>query len=135
MDAVLDREARFRVSRDHAWPVRSDLEKPRRFGVQTVLHEQEWGMRVEVRGRIQPETAFLTELRVLDALPIERRRPLDGGNPDALVEGVRSGPTQPSTEAHPRRLFEKMEGRVPEPARLARVCVREADELGACYPS
>lgn len=135
MDAVLVREVRFVASHHYRLPGRAPAESRASFGDQAAPHEHHWRVRVEVAGRIDPDTGFVVDLEALDTLLEE----VVGGWRDAdlneRIPEVRNGAMQPSTEALARWTYERLASRMPAALRLARVHVWESDELGAYYPA
>jgi 6-pyruvoyl-tetrahydropterin synthase len=85
-----------------------------------------------VRGPIDAH-GFVVDLVALDGLLQSVIGPLDGADLNRAIPGMAEGVVQPSTEAVARRLWDQLAGRVPRPARLARVRVAESDALAAEY--
>lgn len=135
MDAALLREVRFRASHHYSWPDRSPEENRALFGDQVAPHEHEWRLRVEVRGAIDPNTGFVTDLAALD----EALEGLIGswrdGDLNERIPEVREGRMQPSTEALARWLYDRLTPEIRGPGRLALVEVWESARVGARYPA
>lgn len=133
-DTRLIRRVRFRATHHYGRPGASSEENRRRFGEQSVPHEHDWCVEVQVVGPVDPGTGWLLDLRDLDGTLDRLMRGWDGGDLNALVAPVADGSIQPSTEALARWLFEELHGRVTPPARLVEVRVFESPDLGACFP-
>ena len=114
---------------------RSEAENRRLFGAQAEPHEHEWTVRVEVRGPVNPETGFVTDLTALDQLLATILRGWDGGDLNELVPEVREGRMQPSTESLARWMHGRLSAGIAAPAHVRRVHVWESPELGAFYPA
>lgn len=113
----------------------SDEENRQRFGAQAESHEHEWMVRVEVRGPMDPETGFVTDLAALDRLLGHLFRGWDGGDLNELIADVKDGRMQPSTESLARWIHDRVGGEIAPPARVERVHVWESPALGAYFPA
>lgn len=134
-DARLIRRMRFTAAHRYGAPGEPGPEDRARFGDQVEAHIHRWTLEVQVVGPVDPDTGWLTDLLALDEALSELTEGWDGGDLNALVPEVAAGRMQPSTENLARWLFEALEPRVPDPARLDQVRVFEGPDLGSAYPA
>jgi 6-pyruvoyltetrahydropterin/6-carboxytetrahydropterin synthase len=110
---------------------RSEKWNKERFGDQGRPHGHRYRLVVTVAGEPDPETSFLVDLGWLDGALRELVGPLEGTILNESVPSVRSGESQPSTEALALwfwgRLSATLDGRV----RLTRLQLWENGDLGA----
>ena len=131
----LIRRSRFRASHHYARADWSEEEDRRVFGDQVGSHGHDWMVEVHVKGPIDEETGFVTDLEALDAALAAVMAGWDGGDLNVVVPEVASGTMQPTTESLARWLHRHLEGTILLPARLVEVAVFESPDLGARYPA
>ena len=129
--ASLSRTARFRAAHRYYRSEWSAARNRQVFGEGTVPHEHEYGVEITVAGQPDPETGFLVDLAKLDEALEELLGPLRGSNLSESIPEVRAGAMTTSTESLARWFFERLQPRVPPPARLVRVRISESDTLAA----
>lgn len=134
-EARLIRRVRFRASHRYVVPGRSEEESGRRFGAQALPHEHDWTVEARVRGPIDADTGFVTDLAALDEALEALLGAWADGDLNERVPEVRSGEMSPSTESLARWIFQHLAPAVSPPARLERVAVFESPDLGAEYPA
>jgi 6-pyruvoyltetrahydropterin/6-carboxytetrahydropterin synthase len=133
--ARLIRTLRFRARHHYLRGDWSEAENRRVFGAQTEPHEHDWTVEVHVTGPIDADTGWVVDLGALDAALADITDGWNGGDLNVLVPDVAAGRVLPSTEGLARWLHGALGGRVPAPARLERVCVRESPDLASEYPA
>jgi len=133
--ARLIRRVRFRAAHRYRCAEWSDADNRRVFGVQAEAHEHDWVVEVHVSGPVDPRTGWAADLDSLDGALAELTAGWDGGDLNTLVPAVADGAMTPSTENLARWLFEALQGRVEEPARVVEVRVFESPDLGSAYPA
>lgn len=133
-EAALERTVRVRAKHHYHRPDWSEARNREVFGAVAEPHAHDYLVTITVRGALDAH-GFVVDLPRLDRAIAEEVAALDGGDLNVLVPEVRAGRLQPSTEALARWLWGRLEGRVPPPARLARVRVAESPELAAEYPA
>ena len=129
-EALLERTVRFRARHHYRRADWSEGRNREAFGAVADPHDHEYAVTVAVCGRLDAQ-GFVVDLAALDRLLAELLGPLHGGDLNALL--FPDGKVQPTTEALARWVWEGLVGRVPAPARLARVRVAESPELAAEY--
>ena len=129
-DAEFERTVRFRARHQYRRVNLSEARDREAFGAVADPHEHEYSLTVTVGGELDRH-GFVVDLARLDQAVQEVIAPLDGGDLNRLV--FADGVVQPSTEALARWFWERLSGRVPEPARLIRVRVAEGPELAAIW--
>jgi len=133
--ARLIRRVRFRAAHRYWRAEWSEAENRRAFGAQSDAHEHDWVVEVHVSGPVDARTGWATDLESLDAALADLAGGWHGGDLNTLVPSVADGTMTPSTENLARWLFEALEGRVVEPARVVEVRVFESPDLGSAYPA
>jgi 6-pyruvoyltetrahydropterin/6-carboxytetrahydropterin synthase len=126
------RVLRFRATHRYGHPEWSGADNERAFGSLARSHPHDFRVEVEVAGEADPETGFIVDLSALDrVLHAEVVRPLEGQELNEVIDGVRDGTLQPSTEVLARWIGERILPLIPPPARLVRVRAWESDTLGS----
>lgn len=132
--ARLIRVVRFRATHRYGKPEWSAERNRTLFGAQTEPHAHDWRVEVHVRGPVDPDTGWSTDLGPLDASIDAALEGWDGGDLNRVVPEVADGGGMPSTENLARWLYLRLAPTVEAPAVLVEVRVWESDALGAAYP-
>jgi 6-pyruvoyltetrahydropterin/6-carboxytetrahydropterin synthase len=130
---ALTRSLRFRALH-HYWRSEwSAAENRRVFGENVHPHEHEYGLDVTVTGEVDGATGFIVDLAALDDALEALVGPLRGKDLLDAIPAADDGARgmMPSTENLARWFFDRLEPRVPAPARLVRVRVSESDTLSS----
>lgn len=108
----------------------TDAENAEVFGDTRLPHAHDWSVEVTVTGKADPETGFVVDLPRLDELlhaeVVER---FDGRDLNDAIPEVRDGKMTPSTESLAIWIADRLASRIPPPAVLSGVRVRESDLL------
>jgi 6-pyruvoyltetrahydropterin/6-carboxytetrahydropterin synthase len=129
--ASLSRTVRFPAVHQYRRPEWTETENRRAFGRNVLPHPHEYGVEVTLAGEPDPRTGFLVNLDALDGLLEELIAPLRGSNLSESIAEARDAGMMPSTENLARWFFQRLEPRIPGPARLLKVRVSESDTLSA----
>lgn len=131
---TLVRTVRFSAGHRYWRPDWSDERNRRTFGRSASPHGHNYALEVVVRGEIDRDTGFVVDLAELDELlrteVVER---LDQRDLTRTLPAFREGGRIPTTEELARWFFHHLADRIPGPARLVRVRLRESDTLAAEY--
>lgn len=130
-ETSLIRTLRFTASHHYRRSEWTEEENLRTFGENVRSHEHDWSVDVQVGGDVDPRTGFLVDLGALDAAIEEVVGPLARGDLNVAIPEVADGRMLPSTESLAGWLFDRLAPRIPAPARLERVRVREGDALAS----
>ena len=131
-DAALERTVRFRATHHYRRAGWSEAQNREAFGAVADPHSHDYAVTVVVRGPIDP-SGFVVDLAALDRLLADDLGPLQGADLNQAIPGLEDGTLQPSSEALARRLWERLESRIPGTARLIMVRVAESANLAAQY--
>lgn len=133
-EASLVRTVRFSAGHRYWRPEWSEERNRETFGASANRHGHNYELEVTVRGEIDPRTGFCVDLAELDHLlrqeVVDR---LDQRDLTRALPEFSEGGRIPTTEELARWLFGLLEERIPGPARLERVRLRESDTLAAEY--
>ena len=133
-EAALERTLRVHAVHHYARAGASHEANRVEFGAVAEPHAHDYVVTVTVRGAVDAD-GFIVDLGALDRVLADEVGALDGGDLNERIPEVRAGRLQPSTEVIARWLFDRLEPRVPGPARLVRVRVAEGPTLAAEYPA
>jgi 6-pyruvoyltetrahydropterin/6-carboxytetrahydropterin synthase len=131
--ARLIRALSFRASHRYGRPGWSDRRNREVFGEQAEAHEHEWSVEVHVEGPIDPDTGWVTDLRILDEALEALVGSWKGSELNRRIPAMASGGLQPSTENLARWIFFELEPLLPQRTSLVEVRVFEAPGLGASF--
>ena len=132
MVAYLTRTVRFSAAHRYHRPEWSEERNRATFGAcaNPHGHGHNYLLEVMVAGQPDPETGFCVDLGALDALLAEEVvQPLDHRHLNHDVPEFGEGRLVPTTENLVRYLWQRLEPRVPAPARLVRLRLREDADL------
>jgi len=135
-DAVCRLERRYRFSASHLYrrPEWSEEENRARFGKCANLpgHGHNYRLFVTVRGPLDPETAFVTDLGRLDALVarliLDR---LDHQHVNAALPEFAAGGVNPSSEALVHWIRDQLVPALPPEIALVRLRLEEDEDIAA----
>jgi 6-pyruvoyltetrahydropterin/6-carboxytetrahydropterin synthase len=134
MELTLERRYRFSASHLYRRPDWSEAENRARFGKCANLpgHGHNYRLYVTVRGQIDPETGFIVDLGLLDALVqehvIER---LDHQHLNFALPEFGEGKEIPSSENLVRWIHGQLVGRLPTGSLLTKLRLEEDEDLAA----
>jgi 6-pyruvoyltetrahydropterin/6-carboxytetrahydropterin synthase len=133
MPTSLTRTVRFSAGHHYHRPEWSERRNRDAFGNSVHRHGHNYTVHVTVAGPVDEDLGFVVDLAAFDALLQEEVAMLDQRDLTEAVLEFAPGRKLPSTENLARWLFERLRGRIPGGARLARVRVDESDTLSAEY--
>lgn len=134
--ASLTRRIRFAAAHRYRRPDWSEERNREVFGTcaNPAFHGHSYVCDVTVRGRIDNQTGFLIDLALFDrVLQEEIRDRFDHRNINADVPEFADGKLIPTGENLARFIFERLETRLGDHARVDAVTVAEDDTLSATY--
>jgi 6-pyruvoyltetrahydropterin/6-carboxytetrahydropterin synthase len=134
--ASLTRRVRFAAAHRYRRPEWSDERNRQVFGAcaNPAFHGHSYTCDVTVRGAIDKATGFLIDLAVLDSvLQEEIRDRFDHRNINTDIAEFADGKLIPTGENLARFIFERLDARLRDHARVETVTVAEDDTLSATY--